>query len=495
MKPDIEGIKGIDHMDFKDQEPKEAMTDEQLSALLRKWDVEGAPAHLETRVFAARGTLNGSRRGWMLIPAIACASAFVLGAGLWLIRPRPAPLVPVTTVVVTQPQAAPAETQVVVNGPGSTAPVQPIPALGAQPNEIAPPRYAPAHVDFFSDLLVDSGQASPFAAKPAPEPAPQPAPQQAQNNPPLPAGVYRPGNGVTAPGLVSKREPEYSEEARIARLGGAAMIQLVVGEDGTGRNMKVTQPLGLGLDEKAIEAVKAWTFKPGVKDGAAVPVLANIQINFRLLDDPAAAQPWHLTRALFTPAAGAVRPVLLQAPYPTDSGNPDNDSVRISFDVDENGVPINFHSPSAANPRLEAEAIGILSGWRFRPGTSSSKPVSTPATFDFAHVTSTQTTPAGPVEGPTISADAATAARNLIDKTTPVYPREAKAARVQGKVSLQVHIGKDGHVVSASVISGDPLLTPAALEAVRQWLYRPTLMNGVPVDVNTQVDVNFTLSQ
>jgi TonB family protein len=484
-------------MDFKDQESKnqEAMTDEQLSALLRKWDVDGAPAHLETRVLAARRPSNGSRCRWMLIPAIACALAFVLGAGLWLMRPRPAALVPVSAVVVTQPQATPRETPVVFDRPGSTASVRPTLATTAQPDETVGPHYGPVHVDFFSDPLGDAGKASSFAAKPAPEPFPQQASQPAQNNPPLPPGVYRPGNGVAPPGLLKKTEPEYSEEARIAKLGGAAMIQLVVGEDGTGRNINVTQPLGLGLDEKAVEAVKAWIFKPGVKDGAPVPVLANIQINFRLLDDPAAAQPWHLTRALFTPAAGAVRPVLLQAPYPADAGSPDNDSVRVSFDVDQNGVPINFRGQSAANPKLEAEAIGILSAWRFRPGTSNGKPVSTPATFDFAHITSTQTTPAGPTEGPAISVDGATAAGRLIDKVQPVYPREAKSARIQGKVSLQVHIGKDGHVVSASVISGDPMLTPAALEAVRQWLYRPTLMNGVPVEVNTQVDVNFTLSQ
>jgi TonB family protein len=287
--------------------------------------------------------------------------------------------------------------------------------------------------------------------------------------------------------VVSKRDPEYSEEARIAKLGGAAVLQLVVGEDGTGRNINVTQPLGLGLDEKGVEAVKVWTFKPGVKDGAAVPVMATIQINFRL--ENALQLPWHLTRALFNPAAGAIRPVLLQAPYPADAGSTANDSVRVTFDVDENGVPINFHARSA-DPKLDAEAIGILSGWRFQPGTSNGKPVSTPATFDFMHATA-----AVPADGSGISADSATAAGNLIDKTTPVYPREAKAARIQGTVHLQVHIGKDGHVVSASSISGPPLLAPAAIEAVRQWLYRPTLMNGVPVEVNTQVDVNFTLSQ
>jgi len=84
---------------------------------------------------------------------------------------------------------------------------------------------------------------------------------------------------------------------------------------------------------------------------------------------------------------------------------------------------------------------------------------------------------------------------NLVTKIVPAYPPLAKQARVQGTVSLAVVIGKDGVVLNVEVISGDPLLTEAAVDAVRQWVYRPTLLNGEPVEVATHVDVNFTLSQ
>ena len=83
----------------------------------------------------------------------------------------------------------------------------------------------------------------------------------------------------------------------------------------------------------------------------------------------------------------------------------------------------------------------------------------------------------------------------LISQARPVYPPEAKQARVQGLVQLQAIIGADGHVANLSVISGHPLLVPAALEAVSQWVYQTTLLNGAPVEVITQIDVNFTLSQ
>jgi len=83
----------------------------------------------------------------------------------------------------------------------------------------------------------------------------------------------------------------------------------------------------------------------------------------------------------------------------------------------------------------------------------------------------------------------------LVLQPRPVYPPEAKAARVQGKVSLMAIIGKDGAVKNLEVISGDPLLVPSALDAVKQWVYTPTLLNGNPVEVQTQIDVNYTLSQ
>jgi len=82
----------------------------------------------------------------------------------------------------------------------------------------------------------------------------------------------------------------------------------------------------------------------------------------------------------------------------------------------------------------------------------------------------------------------------LVNKVTPVYPPLAKQARIQGTVRLQAVIAKDGSVVELQVLSGHPLLVQAALDAVRQWRYHPTLLNGEPVEVVTTVDVIFTLS-
>lgn len=83
----------------------------------------------------------------------------------------------------------------------------------------------------------------------------------------------------------------------------------------------------------------------------------------------------------------------------------------------------------------------------------------------------------------------------LIRQPSPIYPMLAKQARVQGVVTLHAIIAKDGTIQELKVVSGHPLLVPAALEAVKQWLYEPTLLNGEPVEVDMQLDVHFTLNQ
>ena len=83
----------------------------------------------------------------------------------------------------------------------------------------------------------------------------------------------------------------------------------------------------------------------------------------------------------------------------------------------------------------------------------------------------------------------------LVQHTEPIYPPLAMQARISGVVRLNVVIGKDGTVENLTVASGHPLLVPAAMEAVKQWVYQPTLLNGQPVEVVTQVEVSFALEE
>ena len=95
--------------------------------------------------------------------------------------------------------------------------------------------------------------------------------------------VYGPGGGVSAPTVRYKIEPEYSEEARKAKYSGTVLLSIEVDPSGRARNVSVTKGVGLGLDEKAIEAVNKWRFNPGLKDGKPVTVRAQVEVNFRLL--------------------------------------------------------------------------------------------------------------------------------------------------------------------------------------------------------------------
>src|SRR5579884_2270116 len=91
-------------------------------------------------------------------------------------------------------------------------------------------------------------------------------------------GVFRVGGGVSAPRASYSPDPEYSDEARRAQYQGICVLSLIVGPDGLPRDIRVARSLGMGLDEKAIEAVSQWRFQPALKDGKPVAVAINIEV-------------------------------------------------------------------------------------------------------------------------------------------------------------------------------------------------------------------------
>jgi TonB family protein len=94
--------------------------------------------------------------------------------------------------------------------------------------------------------------------------------------------VNRVGPGVSAPTVVQRTEPQYTDEARQARLVGTVILQAVIQTNGTADILKVVKPLPLGLTESALEAIRQWTFKPAVQNGREIPVATNIEVGFNL---------------------------------------------------------------------------------------------------------------------------------------------------------------------------------------------------------------------
>lgn len=95
-------------------------------------------------------------------------------------------------------------------------------------------------------------------------------------------GVFRVGGGVSPPTVIQRVEPQYSEEARKARYQGTVVLEAIVRRDGTCDIIRVVRSLGFGLDENAMQALKQWRFRPGMRNGVAVDVSLNIEVNFNL---------------------------------------------------------------------------------------------------------------------------------------------------------------------------------------------------------------------
>jgi periplasmic protein TonB len=96
-------------------------------------------------------------------------------------------------------------------------------------------------------------------------------------------GVYRVGGGVSQPKVLVSADPEFSEEARKAKFSGNVLVYFIVDENGTPTHVRVARGVGMGLDEKAVEAVRLYKFKPGMKDGKPVKVEMAIEVNFQIL--------------------------------------------------------------------------------------------------------------------------------------------------------------------------------------------------------------------
>lgn len=159
------------------------------------------------------------------------------------------------------------ETTINVNFVLNTAPSEPPPNSGTGgPSEAQP-----------YELATESSSSGSDASNP-------PAAAQASQGPtsnPYP-GAYRVGGGVSAPKAIHAPSPKYSKQARQAKYQGTVVLWLVVDSTGLPQEIRVQRSLGMGLDEEAVEAVKKWRFQPAMKDGQPVPVMINVEVNFRL---------------------------------------------------------------------------------------------------------------------------------------------------------------------------------------------------------------------
>ena len=177
--------------------------------------------------------------------------------------------------------------------------------------------------------------------------------------------------------------------------------------------------------------------------------------------------------------------------------------------------------PISGHPMLAPSPVEAVKQWRYTPYLQDGEPVEVTATIQVnfrladkpaassgdAHpdnsgtpaqsegivgAVDTATTPL-PAPPQRVRVSSGVAEAFILKKVPPRYPEDAREARVQGVVVLKVNIDKEGNVYKTELISGQPLLAPAAIDAVRHWKYKPYLLNGAAVEVETQVQVNFVL--
>jgi TonB family protein len=321
------------------------------------------------------------------------------------------------------------------------------------------------------------------------------------------AAAHKP-KAPSHPEPIQRTEPEYSKEARAAGLEGTVFVNVVIAEDGTPLDTQTTLALGLGLEGKAIEAVKKWRFEPDTSPGHPTASFATVAVDFLL---PSKLSRWHLVGASFQPPEGASRPEFLTELYPLGPGISAKAidegwvlaairrpaTVTLSFEINARGIPTKFQVLAASDPIWGNEAIAVVRNWRFRPAVKDGTPVSVPCTLDLVWGQKTWT-PASLAKvreafnGSVPSQIAQT--RSITPEIISAYLNDSSAPRNPGAVFLTVMIGEDGIPKDIHILHGLGTEPDAkAIEAVRQWRFKPSLVNGAPASAPTTVEVDFRL--
>ena len=295
--------------------------------------------------------------------------------------------------------------------------------------------------------------------------------------------------------MIKEVKPEYTPEARAAGLQGSVVLYLEISAAGEVETAHVIQSLGLGLDEKAIEAVKQRRYEPAILDGKPVEIEQSGEVRF-LLDPPT---PWRIHRsALKVDVAGVKRvnqlskPLLKQYVSPAHEACPaDGGFVIVSLKIDEDGMPGQVALEEPADAMGDA-ALKAIQSWRFQPGSLNGKPRTASANIEMecraATAVAAGPAPSGSTAAPVLHAP------SIVNKVEPAYSEEARRAKMQGTVTILLVVDPSGHAVNMRVLRElGAGLDEKAMEAINQWRWKPGTRDGKAVATEARVDVSFRL--
>ncbi len=327
--------------------------------------------------------------------------------------------------------------------------------------------------------------------------------------------------------LLHRANVEYPREALAKRIEGAVVLELTVNESGNVSDARVLS----GPEElrrAALQSVLQWHY---AKD-TQLPAKLQVTINFKLPEGPGGTYKEFQGLVQFAKVArgvpggvagGVIGGTISSAPVVVPRGGVQDGALAIPVARDL-GVLKQIETSSLSNTAAETLTnrlerfkgqtitteveqqirqivldtdehltVGYQrgeTGTHLRIFVRGQGPFISTMGMAAAAPPAAGANPGGPQR---IRVGGTVQANNLISQRQPVYPPLAKQARIQGVVKLNAVISKDGRVENLTVVSGHPLLIPAALEAVKEWIYKPTLLNGQPVEIITEIDVNFTL--
>ncbi|HET9307220.1 MAG TPA: energy transducer TonB [Candidatus Sulfotelmatobacter sp.] len=325
---------------------------------------------------------------------------------------------------------------------------------------------------------------------------------------------------------VKKVAPVYPPLARQARIQGTVILRAVISKSGDVGNIQLISGHPL-LAPAAIEAVKQWKYQPYLMDGMPFEVETKVQINFKLDKEPppegvigdapgglppgaigAVANGGAVMR-VSEPVMRAMRIAKIDAVYPPLALQAGIEgTVVLDVQIGKNG-DVERVTVLTGHPMLVPAAIEAGKQWKYRPYLLNGEPVNVDTTINlhFSHGEVSEpdlssgapdaSAPAGEglIRPQRVRVSSGVEAGLIVSKVAPEYPQEAREQHIQGTIVLMAIVDKERNVANLELISGHPTLAAAAIEAVKHWKYKPHLLNGNPVEVETQVQVNFTLRE
>jgi TonB family protein len=169
----------------------------------------------------------------------------------------------------------------------------------------------------------------------------------------------------TPPSLLTKVDPQFSEQARKAKFSGVVLVNLIVDANGLPRNVHVLRGVGMGLDESAVAAVKQYTFRPAMEGGKPVAVELNVEVNFQVFESP------KIVRAAQLELTDEVR------------RNHASGTILLAFIVDTRGNPQNVHVLQGVGMGMDENAVEAVKHYKFEPFLKDGQPIAQQATLQL----------------------------------------------------------------------------------------------------------------